>query len=154
MNKIRHRDAYEQKRRAILDGPVHLVEIDLLRAGERLPVLDPPECDYLVSVSRAEDRPVVDLWPFSVRDPLPTVPIPLRDGANVSLDLRALLDAIWSVSSYESRIYRQSPDPPLSPEDAAWAAGILTEAGIPLPPGFPPPAAGGDDAAPPTDRAA
>ena len=154
VNKIRHRDAYLQKRAAILDSPVHLVEIDLLRAGERLPVLDPPACDYLVSVSRAEDRPVVDLWPLSVRDPLPTVPVPLRNGANVSLDLRVLLDAIWGVSSYAERIYRQPPDPPLSPDDAAWAAEILAGADIPLPPGFPPPAVGGEDAVPPTEPAA
>ena len=137
-NKIRHRDAYEQKRRALLDSPVHLVEIDLLRAGERMPVLDPPPCDYLVSVSRAEDRPVVDLWPLSVRDPLPTFPVPLRDGLSVPFDLRLLMDRVWEVSAYEQRIYRHPPTPPLPPADAAWAAGVLTDAGIPPPPGFPP----------------
>ena len=140
VNKVRHRDAYEQKRRTLLATDVNFVEIDLLRLGERLPLDDPPESDYLVSVSRIEDRPVVDVWPFGVRDPLPTVPVPLRNGESVRLDLRALLDAVWSVSGYESLIYDHLPSPPLPADDARWAAGLLTDAGIPLPPGFPPPA--------------
>ena len=140
VHKIRHRDAYEQKRRACLDSEAHLVEVDLLRAGRRIPLQDPPESDYLVSVSRAEDRPVVDLWPFGVRDSMPTVPVPLRRGAFVMLDLRALLDAVWSVSDYEFLIYDAPPTPPLPARDAAWASEVLTDAGIPLPPGFPPPA--------------
>ena len=138
VNKIRHRGAYEQKRRRVLESETHLVEIDLLRAGRHMTFRDAPPSDFLVSVSRREDRPDVDLWAFGLRDPLPTVPIPLRDGNAVALDLRALLDAVWQVSAYDELIYEAAPAPPLSPADAEWAAGVLNAAGVPLPPEFPP----------------
>ena len=147
VNKIRHRGAYEQKRRQVLASDTHLVEIDLLRAGRHMTFRDAPPSDFLVSVSRREDRPDVDLWAFGLRDPLPTVPIPLRDGNAVALDLRALLDAVWQVSAYDDLIYEAAPAPPLSPADAEWAAGVLNTAGVPLPPDFPPPNAAAPDSA-------
>ena len=137
-NKVRHRDAYEQKRRALLDTPAHLVEIDLLRQGRRLPIDDCPESDFLVTVSVAERRPAVDLWAFSLRDPLPVIPIPLRDGAVAPFDLRGLLDLIYGASEYDRQIYARPPDPPLPPADAVWAADVLTAAGRRLPRDFPP----------------
>ena len=160
-NKLQHRDAYETKRYALLESPAHLVEIDLLRAGRPFPPAGPVTLeegdgglrptgdraaarhpgvggDYLVMVSRAEDRPEVDLYPVALRGPLPVVPVPLRGGASVRLDLRRLLDDVWAVSRFEQTIYRFPPDPPLAPADAAWAADILRAAGLPLPPDFPP----------------
>ena len=137
-NKVRHRDAFEQKRRALLDTPAHLVEIDLLRQGRRLPIEDCPESDFLVTVSVAERRPAVDLWAFSLRDPLPVIPVPLRDGAVAPFDLRALLDLIYDASEYDRQIYAYPPDPPLAPADAAWAADVLKGAGRRPPPDFPP----------------
>ena len=70
------REQYLAKRRAILASSVHLVELDLLRGGPRLPVEDLPDCDYCVLVSRAEDRPHVGIWPIQLREVLPTIPIP------------------------------------------------------------------------------
>ena len=139
-NKVRHRDAYLQKRAALLETPVHLVEIDLLREGRRLPIDDCPDSDFLVSISVAERRPVIDLWTIGLRDPLPVLPVPLRGGAVVPFDLRLVLDRVYEASDYERYLYRHPPDPPLSPADAPWAAGVLRDAGVPLPPGFPPPA--------------
>ena len=46
------RDQYITKRRCILASPAHLVEIDLLRGFERMPLKDLPPCDYVVMVSR------------------------------------------------------------------------------------------------------
>ena len=138
VNKVRHRDAYLTKRAALLDSPVHLVEIDLLRQGRRLPIEDCPESDFLISVSVAERRPVLDLWTIDLRDPLPVLPVPLRDGGVVPFDLRLVLDRIYEASAYERQLYVRPPNPPLPPADAAWAAGVLTGAGVPLPPGFPP----------------
>ena len=140
-NKVRHRDAYLQKRSALLDTPAHLVEIDLLRQGRRLPVADAPgvaDAPFLVTVSVAGRRPAVDLFAFTLRDTLPVIPVPLRGGAIVPLDLRAVQDLIYDASAYDRQLYLRPPVPPLPPEDAAWAAGVLTDAGIPLPPGFPP----------------
>ena len=137
-NKIRHRDAYLVKRAALLESPAHLVEIDLLRAGRRFEIEDCPDSDYLVTVSAAGRRPEVDLFAFDLREALPILPIPLRDGKTVPLDLRLVMDRVYDASEYERRIYRRPPDPPLPPADAAWAAGVLTDAGLPLPPGYPP----------------
>ncbi len=37
----------------------------------------PPE-DFSVLVARAEPRPIADVYNWSIRHPLPTIPIPLR----------------------------------------------------------------------------
>jgi hypothetical protein len=117
-----HREQYLGKRRGILASSTHLVELDLLRAGPRLPLDDLPDCDYYVLVSRAEPRPEVDLWPLRLRDPLPTVPIPLRTpDADTRIDLKAVLDRVYDSAGYEDYIYEGRPQPPLHPQDAEWA---------------------------------
>ena len=120
------REQYLAKRKQLLATGVHLVEIDLLRGGPRMPMEDAPPCDYLVMVSRAEERPRVGIWPIGLRDPLPTVPVPLRppDG-DAHLDLQALLHRIYDDAGYEDYIYGGTPVPPLAGEDAAWAAGLV-----------------------------
>ena len=150
-NKVRHRDAYLQKRAVLLDSPAHLVEIDLLRQGRPLPPADDPAAGLppgglVVTASRAEARPAVDLFAVPLRGPLPVIPVPLRRGEIVPFDLRAVQDRIYADSVYERSLYRRPPAPPLSPADAAWAAGVLVEAGVPLPPGFPPDPAGSETA--------
>src|SRR4029453_5934831 len=72
---------YLVKRRRILLSTAHLLEIDLLRQGQRLPMHDPlPPAEYFVLLSRAENRPITEVWPLALRDPLPTVPVPLLPG--------------------------------------------------------------------------
>ncbi|MCS6918482.1 MAG: DUF4058 family protein, partial [Fimbriimonadales bacterium] len=82
---------YRRKRNQILESPVHLVEIDLLREGQRLPTVEPqPVGDYYVHVSRAERRPSVTVIAWKLNHPLPTIPIPLLQGdSDVLLDLQA-----------------------------------------------------------------
>ena len=99
-----------------------------------------PGRPYLVTVSAAERRPAAGLWAFGVRDPMPVIPLPLLGGDAVPLDLRAVCDAAYDASGYARDLYRLPPDPPLDPADAAWAAGVLADANVPLPPDFPPPA--------------
>ena len=74
------RAQYLRKRRHLFRSAAHLVEIDLLRGGERMPVDDALESDYLVLVSRQPQRSDVDVWPVAVQQPLPAIPIPLRGG--------------------------------------------------------------------------
>jgi hypothetical protein len=70
---------YLEKRRAILEHHAHIVEIDLLVGGQRLPLLRPlPPGHYYTFVARNNRQPYVDVYPWSVRDRLPTVPVPLR----------------------------------------------------------------------------
>ncbi len=118
------REDYLVKRREVLAGHPHLVEIDLRRGGTR-PYEFPP-CDYYVLVSRYQNRPQVLIWPFGLRDPLPTIPIPLANpDPEVSLDLRAVLDRVYDAADYGKYIYADTPEPPLSAEDAAWAKPFL-----------------------------
>lgn len=116
------RDQYLVKRKRILSSNVHLVEIDLLRGGPRMPIGDLPQCDYYVMVSRCEERPRVGLWPIRLREPLPKIPIPLRgDDPDAAIDLQSLMHAVYDAAGYEDYIYSGTPQPPLHPEDADWA---------------------------------
>lgn len=120
------REQYIGKRKAILSSNTHLVEIDLLRGGQRMPVDDLPPCDYVVMVSRSYERPRVELWPFSLRDPLPLIPVPLRLGKpDATLDLGPLLRDQFDAAGYEDYVYRTGPQPPLAATEAEWAKGFV-----------------------------
>jgi Protein of unknown function (DUF4058) len=120
------REQYEYKRAEILASSTHLVEIDLLRGGERMPFDEPVACDYCLLVSRSEMRRQAELWTIGLRDRLPPIPIPLL-GNEVGpiLDLQAILHHLYDTRGYGKFIYDTPPDPPLSPEDAAWARSLV-----------------------------
>jgi len=122
-------EQYLRKRWDVLQSKTHLVEIDLLRGGGRLPLKGLPRCEYCVIVSRAEERPRVGIWPWNLRDPMPLIPIPLHAGdPDVFLDLKAVLDQVYDGSRYANHLYAGQPEPRLSPDDAAWAAQFLPPA--------------------------
>lgn len=123
------RDQYLAKRAQMLASPAHLVEIDLLRVGDPMPGEDRPSCSYSVTVSRAEERPEAGFWPIGLRDPLPGIPIPLRSPhPDAMLDLQALLHRVYDEAGYEFYVYDGVPEPPLSPDDTAWARQFLPPA--------------------------
>ena len=127
-NKVpgKDRGAYLDKREAVFSSDAHFVEIDLLRGGEPMPFEDCPASAYRIAVSRVMQRPTVEIWPFGLRDPIPVVPLPLKDGdADVPLDLKAVLDAVYDGGRSELSIYSDPPDPALSRADAAWAKKLL-----------------------------
>jgi hypothetical protein len=120
------RETYLAKRRQMFASGVHLVEIDLLRGGPRLPLEDLPDCDYCILVSRVEDRPRVGIWPLRLRERLPLIPIPLRaPDADARLDLQEVLHRLYDAAGYEDYIYSGTPQPPLHPDDAAWARQLI-----------------------------
>jgi hypothetical protein len=122
------RTEYLEKRRTFLRTRVHLIEIDLLRSHPRMPFDDPlPPADYLVMVAKAGERPHCSVWPISVRQPLPTIPIPLlAPDPPVPLALDQALHTAYERARYDLRVdYRQPPVPPLAPEAAAWAEAVL-----------------------------
>ena len=122
------RDDYLRKRRLLLRGGIHLVEIDLHRGGQRPSPPDLPLCDYYVLVSRAPARPRVGIWPISLREPLPVIPIPLNPpDPDVPLDLQALLHEVYDDAGFGNYIYNERPDPPLNPDDKAWARQFVPE---------------------------
>jgi len=121
------RQQYVAKRSRLLSSSIHLVEIDLLRAWPRMPLEDLPACDYYVMVSRSEQRPRVELWPVSLHEPLPEIPIPLRPGdPDASLDLQQLLNDQYDAAGYADYIYDNPIHQPMSPEDAAWAEQLVS----------------------------
>ncbi len=127
-------DAYDRKRREILRSDAHLLEIDLLRPGRRPALTTPlPDAPYFIFLSRIERRPLVEIWPLSLREPLPVVPVPLRSpDADVPLALAEALHHAYTSARYDLRIdYRHAPPPPtLSPDDAAWLDAQLRASGL------------------------
>jgi len=111
------RISYLSKQKEVLSGPVHLVEIDLLRAGPH--VLAVPEryartrteYDYMVCVNQArEKRNEFDLYPRRVRDRLPRVRMPLvNPDPEVPLDIQALVAQVYEDGSYADRCATISP---------------------------------------------
>ena len=75
---------------SVLQSPSHLIEVNLFRAGRRIPMTrDLPSAPYYVYVGRSEIRPETDVWPILLDQPLPTIPVPLLPGdADVPLDLQ------------------------------------------------------------------
>lgn len=120
------REQYLAKRGQLLASPVHLVEIDLLRGGPRLPLNRLPDCDYYALVSRVEERPRADMWAWRLCERMPILPVPLRaPHLDAHVDLQKLLDRIYDAAGYEDYIYRTEPQPRLSLEDATWAQGFV-----------------------------
>jgi hypothetical protein len=121
-------EAYLTNRQEYFRSGVNLVEMDLLRSGNRPPTIERrPPADYYVLVSRAVDYPRVGLWSISVRDQLPPIPIPLYpEDAPVMLALRPSLDRAYDEGRLDEDInYTQPPDPPLDEPDASWARELL-----------------------------
>jgi hypothetical protein len=120
------RDQYIAKRRRILTGPTHLVEIDLLSGWTRMPIEKLPQCDYVVMVRRTQEHPRAGLWPIRLKERLPEIPIPLQKGdAEALVNLQRLLHIVYDAAGYENYIYGGTPSPPLHPEDAKWAEEII-----------------------------
>ncbi len=87
--------------------------------------------DYLVSVNRARSRRTrFEGYPSTVRQPLPQIRIPLAgDDPDVPLDIRAALEQTYDAGSYRDRIDDHSAcQPPLSPDDRAWADQLIQAA--------------------------
>jgi hypothetical protein len=120
---------YEAKRRQVLMTLTSLVEIDLLRVGEPMPMKPVPKSYYRILVRRGWEGNKGTLYAFGLRHPIPEIPVPLRQGEKeAKLNLNPLLSDIYDRARYHLRLnYRQPPDPPLPPDDLAWVQKILKE---------------------------
>lgn len=119
------RRKYQLKRQQILESSTHLVEIDLLRDGEPLPLanqanqLQAMQSHYRILVSRAQTRPTADLYPFDLNDAIPLFPLPLRpEDPEVVVDLRTIITDLYEQLGYDYFIdYRDSPPSPWTMAD-------------------------------------
>ena len=120
----RGRMDYLSKRTDILESDVNLVEIDLLRAGEPMPLATTvPDCHYRILVSRESQRPRAYLLPFMIQDPVPKFPLPLRLGDDeLTVDLGVLLVQMHHMSRYNSFLDYSGPPPGpvLEPQHGKW----------------------------------
>ncbi|HWY87334.1 MAG TPA: DUF4058 family protein [Gemmataceae bacterium] len=120
---------YRAKRKAILVQKVHLMELDLLFGGNRLPLIRPlPAGDHFAFVSRLAPTTAqtVRFIPGQSGTPLPTIPIPLKaPDTDVHVDLETVFQATYERGRYgRSLRYGQPPLAPLSEEDARWAVAL------------------------------
>ncbi len=143
------RTEYLAKRRALLfqnvrsekgDSPLedrgtvpffgHLVELDLLFGGGRLPLQQPlPPADYYYLVSRGDHRPDCQVYRWMLRQPLPTLPVPLRaPDADLHVDLAAVFATAYERGRFFRRLNYQRPAPAfLREDDRRWCEAILQQ---------------------------
>lgn len=121
------REAFRKKREQVLSSQTHWVEIDLLRAGER-PTEVAGESDYYALLKRVGEYRYA-VWYFDLRDPMPTIAIPLRPpDEDVALDLQSAFEDAYIRGFYgESIDYdpEAAPPPRLRAADAAWVESRL-----------------------------
>jgi hypothetical protein len=104
------RTAYERKRNQILASATNLIEIDLLRGGKSLPIEGEVLGDYRILVCRGNQRPMGDLYAFGLREPIPTIAVPLLPGeAEPSLVLQKVMDYVFDRGRYHLAIDYQQP---------------------------------------------
>jgi hypothetical protein len=122
---------YNHKRRAAIEQEVHLVELDLLIRGERLPMDRPlPPGDFHAVVSRFEERPDCDVYSWTLRDALPPIPIPLaRPDPDVLLDLGPVFALVYERGRYARLLdYSVPPSTVKKAADRTWAQRIAKAA--------------------------
>jgi len=97
---------YLRKRQALLQGAAHFIEIDLLRGGRRMPMVDPwPDSPYYLLVARKNAAPVCKVWPAHSVTPLPPIPVPLLPpDADATLSLQPLIESIFTRFRYRQSI--------------------------------------------------
>ena len=116
------REQYSAKRSNILSSRSHLVEIDLLRAGEPQPMSSGIASDYRILVSRAGKRPQAELYAFNLRQPIPLFALPLESGdPEPVIDLNMRLAEVYDEAALDLVIdYGQPPLPAVAHEDWQW----------------------------------
>jgi hypothetical protein len=118
---------YQLKRRSLIRQKIHLVELDLLLGGRRLPMSLPlPAGDYFAFVSRARRRPDSEVYAWTMHDGLPYIPIPLLAGTpDVAIDLAGVFATTYERGRYALLIdYAATPSVLRKPEDRTWAEKV------------------------------
>ena len=123
------RQAYLDKRDQLHASRVNLVEIDLLLAGAPLPMKERIEPGgYSAIVARGARLPLAEVYRWTVRDPLPRLPIPLREpDPDVLIDLSILVGRVYDLGRYARTLRHDAPLPEpstLTPDDRAWVESL------------------------------
>lgn len=124
------RAQYMRKRDEVINSYTNLVEIDLLRAGQRFVQTRADNYHYTILVSPAAMRPRAHFYPFTMRQAIPAFHLPLQqDDEWPLLDVNQILHDLYDRAGYDLRInYRAEPVPPVAEDDATWLDGLLHQA--------------------------
>ncbi|HMQ47056.1 MAG TPA: DUF4058 family protein [Saprospiraceae bacterium] len=118
---------YREKRLRLHLGGVHLIEIDLLRRGQRSfdhPLL--PKTHYMISLLNVQDGKT-KIWAIDIGDQLPVIPIPLlRPEEQTYLDIGKALSDLFEQRAFNKLIdYRETPPPPaFSEKEIDWMKSL------------------------------
>lgn len=130
-------DLYLRKRNALMRGAANFVELDLLRGGRRMPMVEPwPKGPYYVLTARKELAPACYVVPAYSHRPLPAIAVPLSGSdPDIPLALQPMVEAVYERSRYGKRIdYSKSLTPRLTREENAWLAKQVPNAAKPKTP--------------------
>jgi len=129
-------DDYRKKQDELWEAGVSLVEVDLLRAGQRVLMLADHEIPavertpYAACVHRGTESYRFEYYGIPLRQRLPAIRVPLRSAdTDAVLDIQALVEHAYANGAYDDLDYSCEPKPPLSGEDATWADELLKQAG-------------------------
>ncbi|MBE9042701.1 DUF4058 family protein [Oscillatoriales cyanobacterium LEGE 11467] len=122
------RQKYLAKRQKVLNSRTHLVEIDLLRSGDFMPMTAAIPSDYRILVSRANLRPEAELYPFNLRETIPEFSLPLLPQEREPVvHLSDILERAYSEAALDLTIdYSRSPVPPLRDVDEEWVRSLMS----------------------------
>ena len=123
------RALYLEKRNEYLANNLSFVEIDLLRGGKRPPLGrgHPEVTDYYAMVCRSWEFPQAGFWTFGIRNPFPTIPVPVtRELGDTPLDLRPGVDRAYDGGRYGSSLPYDAPlKPRPTDQDRDWIERTL-----------------------------
>lgn len=122
-------DQYRAKQAEFLDSETSLVEIDLLRGGFHTVAVPMDslrergaQWNYVICLHDVADRGRCKVWPLTLADRLPEVPIPLgSEYAPVTLDLQAVFDECYDTGRFRTLLrYDTPPETPFTDDEAQW----------------------------------
>ena len=109
---------YLAQRRNLLREQVHLVELDLLIGGEPMPLTGVgPWAHYFALITDAQQYPECDVYSWTLRDSMPSIPLPLRPGgSSILLNLTAAFQSCYDRGNYRASINYDMPPMAFSQE--------------------------------------
>ena len=129
------REKYLAKQTEVLAGAVHLIEIDLLRAGDHATAVPRKRAlekagpfDYHVCAYRFDRPNNFFVYPIQLQQRLPGILIPLLPGdSQVPLDLQGVFDRAYDEGPYRRTVYygKDPIVPALRPEQLEWVKARL-----------------------------
>jgi Protein of unknown function (DUF4058) len=113
------RSEYHQQR-------AHVVEIDFLQGGRRTDYTSHAKTgDCFYSVARYPRSGQVEVYAWSLKDKLPTLPIPLKaPDKDLAINFAKVFQQTFTLGRYRNRLRYGEYAPPVKAEHQPWAEGL------------------------------